>query len=136
MAAGRFGGTAAAERFGRDGAVRAGGLVVFTGVALTLLVPALPAAFLGVALWGLGVSLVFPAAISASGEMPGRPAEAIAAVSTIGYGGFLIGPPLLGLLAEHVGLARALLTLLVPAGAVGLLASVLRSRLKSSTGGR
>jgi predicted MFS family arabinose efflux permease len=128
MAAGRFGGTAVSERLGRDGAVRAGALVVFAGIGLALLGPSLPTAFAGVALWGLGISLVFPAAISTSGETPGRPAEAIAAVSTIGYGGFLVGPPLLGLLAEQVGLARALLTLLVPAASVGVLASVLRPR--------
>ena len=128
MAGGRFAGTAVAERLGRHGAVRAGGLVSLAGVLLTVLGPGLPAAYLGAALWALGVCLVFPAAVSAGGETPGRPADAIAAVTTIGYGGFLVGPPLIGLLADRVGLGRALLVLLVLAGGITVLAPAVRSR--------
>jgi predicted MFS family arabinose efflux permease len=128
MAAGRFSGTVVAERLGRDGAVRAGGLVSFAGVLLTVAGPGLVGAYLGAALWALGVCLVFPAAVSAGGEAPYRPADAIAAVTTIGYGGFLLGPPLIGLLAEQVGLGRALLALLVLAGGIAALAPAVRSR--------
>jgi predicted MFS family arabinose efflux permease len=128
MAGGRFAGTAVAERLGRHGAVRAGGVVSLAGVLLTVLGPGLPASYLGAALWALGVCLVFPAAVSAGGETPGRPADAIAAVTTIGYGGFLIGPPLIGLLADRVGLGRALLVLLVLAGGIAVLAPAVRSR--------
>jgi predicted MFS family arabinose efflux permease len=128
MAAGRFSGTAVAERLGRDGAVRAGGLVSFAGVLLTVAGPGLVSAYLGAALWALGVCLVFPAAVSAGGEAPYRPADAIAAVTTIGYGGFLLGPPLIGLLADQVGLGRALLVLLVLAGGIAALAPAVRSR--------
>jgi predicted MFS family arabinose efflux permease len=128
MAAGRFSGTAMAERLGRDGAVRAGGLVSFAGVLLTVLGPGLASAYLGAALWALGVCLVFPAAVSAGGEAPDRPADAIAAVTTIGYGGFLIGPPLIGVLAERVGLGRALLVLLVLAAGIAVLAPAVRAR--------
>jgi predicted MFS family arabinose efflux permease len=128
MAAGRFSGTALAERLGRDGAVRAGGLVCFAGVLLTVLGPGLASAYLGAALWALGVCLVFPAAVSAGGEAPERPADAIAAVTTIGYGGFLIGPPLIGVLAERVGLDRALLVLLVLAAGIAVLAPAVRAR--------
>jgi predicted MFS family arabinose efflux permease len=128
MAAGRFSGTVLAERLGRDGAVRAGGLVSLAGVLLTVVGPGLPGAYLGATLWALGVCLVFPAAVSAGGEVPGRPADAIAAVTTIGYGGFLVGPPLIGLLADRVGLGRALLVLLVLAGGIAVLAPAVRSR--------
>jgi predicted MFS family arabinose efflux permease len=128
MAAGRFSGTAVAERLGRDGAVRAGGLVSLAGVLLTVLGPGLVAGYAGAALWALGVCLVFPAAVSAGGETPGRPADAIAAVTAIGYGGFLVGPPLIGLLADHVGLGRALLVLCVLAGGIAALAPAVRSR--------
>ena len=128
MAAGRFSGTAVAERLGRDGAVRVGGLVSFAGVLLTVLGPGLAAAYAGAALWALGVCLVFPAAVSAGGEAPDRPADAIAAVTTIGYGGFLLGPPLIGLLADRVGLGRALLVLLVLAAGIAALAPAVRSR--------
>ena len=128
MAAGRFSGTAVAERLGRHGAVRAGGLVSLAGVLLTVLGPGLAGAYAGAALWALGVCLVFPAAVSAGGETPGRPADAIAAVTTIGYGGFLIGPPLIGLLADQVGLGRALLVLCLLAGGIAALAPAVRSR--------
>jgi predicted MFS family arabinose efflux permease len=128
MAGGRFSGTAVAERFGRDGAVRAGGLVSFAGVLLTVLGPGLVAAYAGAALWALGVCLVFPAAVSAGGEAPERPADAIAAVTAIGYGGFLLGPPLIGLLADRVGLGRGLLVLLVLAAGIVALAPAVRSR--------
>jgi MFS family permease len=128
MATGRFSGTAVAERLGRDGAVRAGGLVCFAGVLLTVLGPGLASVYLGAALWALGVCLVFPAAVSAGGEAPERPADAIAAVTTIGYGGFLIGPPLIGVLAERVGLDRALLVLLVLAAGIAVLAPAVRAR--------
>jgi fucose permease len=128
MAGGRFSGTAVAERLGRDGAVRVGGLVSFAGVLLTVLGPGLAGAYVGAALWALGVCLVFPAAVSAGGEAPDRPADAIAAVTTIGYGGFLLGPPLIGLLADQVGLGRALLVLLVLAAGIGALAPAVRSR--------
>jgi predicted MFS family arabinose efflux permease len=128
MAGGRFSGTTVAERLGRHGAVRAGGLVSFAGVLLTVLGPGLVSAYVGAALWALGVCLVFPAAVSAGGESPERPADAIAAVTTIGYGGFLLGPPLIGLLAEQAGLGRALLVLLVLAGGITALAPAVRSR--------
>jgi predicted MFS family arabinose efflux permease len=128
MAGGRFSGTAVAERLGRDGAVRVGGLVSFVGVLLTVLGPGLVGAYAGAALWALGVCLVFPAAVSAGGEAPERPADAIAAVTTVGYGGFLVGPPLIGLLAEQVGLGRALLVLCVLAGGIAALAPAVRSR--------
>jgi MFS family permease len=128
MAGGRFSGTVVAERLGRHGAVRVGGLVSFVGVLVTVLGPGLVSVYVGAALWALGVCLVFPAAVSAGGEAPERPADAIAAVTTIGYGGFLIGPPLIGLLAEQVGLGRALLVLLVLAGGIAALAPAVRSR--------
>jgi len=128
MAGGRFSGTVVAERLGRDGAVRVGGLVSLAGVLLTVTGPGLASAYLGAALWALGVCLVFPAAVSAGGEVPERPQDAIAAVTTIGYGGFLLGPPLIGLLAEQVGLGRALLVLLVLAAGIAVLAPAVRSR--------
>jgi fucose permease len=126
MAAGRFAGTTLTERLGRDGAVRAGALLSIAGVICTVAGGWVPLAFLGAALWALGVCLVFPAAISAAGETPGRPADAIAAVSTVGYGGLLVGPPVIGVLADHVGLGHALLALVLLAAAIGALAPAAR----------
>jgi predicted MFS family arabinose efflux permease len=118
MAAGRFAGTPITERLGRARAVGIGGLITVSGVVLTVLGPWLGSAYVGAALWALGVCLVFPAAMSAAGESPHRPTDAIAAVATIGYGGILVGPPLIGFLAERVGLGRALLVLVVLAATI------------------
>ena len=58
--------------------------------------------------WGLGVALVFPAAMSAGAENAERPAQGIATVATIGYGGFLVGPPMIGFIAGAAGLGVGL----------------------------
>jgi predicted MFS family arabinose efflux permease len=122
MAATRYSGTWLTDALGRVGALRLAGLVIVVGVAITATANAAPVALAGTVLWGLGTALVFPAAMSAGGETPGRPSDGIAAVSTIGYGGFLLGPPLIGLLAELTGLGHALLVLLVLAAGIVVLA--------------
>ncbi len=108
MAAARFSGTTVIDRLGRARAVLVSGVLATCGVVTTLAAPGTAGALVGVLLWGLGVALVFPAAMSAGGETPGRAADGIAAVATIGYGGFLLGPPLIGLLAQEIGLGKAL----------------------------
>ena len=124
MAASRFSGTTLIARLGRARAVRIAGLCATAGVASVLALPGLAGIVLGLVLWGAGVALVFPAAMSAGGEQPGRAADGIATVSTIGYGGFLVGPPLIGLLANEIGLGTAL-WVLVPLGvAIAVLAPV------------
>ncbi|MGZ4600325.1 MAG: MFS transporter [Oryzihumus sp.] len=109
MLVGRLAGGPAIERFGRVWVLRVSGLCACAGVLLVCLVPMLGAAVLGGLLWGLGLATVFPATMSAAGEVPGRGQRAIGVVSTIGYGGFLLGAPTIGLLTSHVGLDRALL---------------------------
>lgn len=108
MLTGRLLGGRAIERWGRDRVVRTGGVLAGAGILLVTLVPQLGVAIVGGLLWGLGVSTVFPAAMSAAGEVPGRGGKAIAVVSTIAYGAFLFGAPMIGLLAEQFGLDRAL----------------------------
>ncbi len=126
MATGRFAGTPIIERLGRARAVRIAGCLTGLGVVVTVGLPWVGATYAGALLWGLGVALVFPAAMSAGGEVSGRAADGIAAVSTIGYAGFLIGPPMVGFLAHAVGLGRALLALLLLAATIVALAPALR----------
>ncbi len=129
MLAGRLVGGPAIDRWGRARVLRVCGATAAVGVLTLCLAPWLPTALVGAALWGLGLSVVFPAAISAAGEIvPGRGADAIAVVSTIGYGGFLLGPPLLGLLADAVALDRALLVVAVLAALIAVLAGIARER--------
>lgn len=97
------------ERFGRVAVIRASGLLAATGIAVTILAPGYLAIYGGPILWGLGLAVVFPATISAAGERGGaRAGDSIAAVASIGYCAFLIGPPVIGFAAQHFGLARAL----------------------------
>jgi len=74
----------------------------------------------GVLLWGMGAALGFPVGMSAASDDPSRAPARVAVVATIGYSAFLAGPPLLGLLAEHVGYRHALLAIAVPV-LIGLL---------------
>lgn len=108
MMTGRLLGSPAIDRFGRERVIQGGGVLATIGILLASQVPSLPVALLGGLIWGLGVSTIFPAAISAAGEVPGRGNRAITVVSTIAYGAFLFGAPTIGLLAEAFGLSRAL----------------------------
>ncbi|MDO5739624.1 MAG: MFS transporter [Ornithinimicrobium sp.] len=108
MMIGRLLGGPGIDRFGRDVVVRGGGVLAAVGILVVTLVPSLAAALVGGLVWGLGVATIFPAAISAAGEVRGRGNRAITVVSTIAYGGFLFGAPSIGFLAEHFGLDRAL----------------------------
>jgi len=108
MTIGRLLGSPAIDHFGRQRVAQAGGALAIIGILMVSQVSSLPVALLGGLVWGLGTATIFPAAISAAGEVPGRGNRAITVVSTIAYGAFLFGAPTIGLLAEVVGLDRAL----------------------------
>jgi MFS family permease len=124
MALGRFAGGLIIQRFGRAPVLRVAGTLASTGVAALCLVPSTLTALIGALAWGLGLSVVFPSAMSAAGEVPGRGSRAIAVVSTIGYGGFLFGAPLIGFLAHMMPLDRALLAVAALVLLVAILAPV------------
>ncbi|MGH3818545.1 MAG: MFS transporter, partial [Pseudonocardiaceae bacterium] len=122
MTLGRLIGGAALERFGRVAILRVTAVTTLAGLLLVLLGGSTALALLGAPLWGLGASLGFPVGMSAAADDPGRAAARVSVVSSIGYTAFLAGPPLIGLLAESVGILRALFVVL-GALALGLLAS-------------
>ncbi|GAA4206195.1 MFS transporter [Actinocatenispora rupis] len=128
MAASRAAGTWTIGRLGRGRAVRFSALLAMAGVVVLLLSPVTAGAYVGAAMWGLGTAIVFPAVISAAGDTPGRSAEAIALVTPIGYTGFLVGPPLVGMIARHTGLEHALWLIGALAAVMALLAGVTRER--------
>jgi MFS family permease len=128
MTVGRLSGGALIRRTGRVLVLRLAGCTAVTGILLVALVPYLGAALVGGMMWGLGLSVVFPAAMSAAGEIPGRGAQAIGVVSTIGYAGFLGGSPTIGLVAEQIGLDLALLLVAAVCSLVFLLAGQARER--------
>lgn len=113
MTIGRFAGTLVLDRFGRVPVMRWCAALAVAGLALFVAAPAPWLAFVGLAVWGLGASLGFPVGMSAAADDPAKAAARVSVVSTIGYGAFLCGPPLLGLLAEHVGILHSLLAVMV-----------------------
>jgi MFS family permease len=109
MALGRLSGDRIVARFGGGAVVCGGGALAAVGLGATLLIGRPEVAIIGFGLVGAGVSCIFPVALSAATRTPGMAAgTAIAGVCTIGYLGFLVGPPAIGGLAELLGLPAAL----------------------------
>jgi MFS family permease len=127
MTLGRVFGDRLVDRFGPQVVVRTGGTVAAVGFGLALAAAAPVAAIVGFACLGAGMSGVVPIVFRASGHVPGMAAGVgLAAVSSTGYLGFLVGPPTIGGLAELFGLPLALVVIVVLATAVALLAATTR----------
>src|SRR5713101_909720 len=109
MTVGRLAGDRIVGRLGAGPALRVSGAVAGAGLGAALLIDAPPAAIAGFALVGLGISNIIPVLFSSAGRVGEVAAgSALAAIATPGYLGFLSGPPLIGLAAEHVSLRAAL----------------------------
>ncbi len=124
MTAGRLAGDRWAERIGPTSLMRIGGVLSALGLGLSLVFASLPAALLGFACVGAGMSFVFPLTVSAasrSGRM--APGPAIASISTAGYAGLLAGPSSIGLTADLLTLRGALGIVVILSLLVALLAS-------------
>jgi MFS family permease len=127
MTLGRIFGDRLVARFGPEAIVRAGGAIAAVGFGLALLVSWPPAGIVGFACLGAGMSGVVPIVFRASGHVPGMAAGvALAAASSTGYLGFMVGPPLIGGLAELSGLPVALGLLVALGAAIALLARTTR----------
>jgi predicted MFS family arabinose efflux permease len=131
MTAGRLAGDRVAARLGPVAAFRAGALLAGAGFGAALLVGSPAAGLAGLGLFGAGLSLTFPLAISAAGRQDGAAAVAVARVSTLGYLGAFVGPGLIGALAGPLGLPAALG---VPAALVA--AAALAARAVAPAAGR
>ncbi|HWS59117.1 MAG TPA: MFS transporter [Actinotalea sp.] len=114
MTAMRLLGTGLLDRFGRVRVLQLVSALALAGLLLFGLTPSLWTALIGVLLWGMGAALGFPVGMSAASDDPVRAPARVAVVATIGYSAFLAGPPLLGLVAEHVGYRHALLVIALP----------------------
>ena len=127
MALGRLATGWAVGRLGNRHTLRWAGLLVAFGMALALVTTASSLVILGFLVVGLALAAIVPLAFSTAGDLvPERAASAISVVTTFGYGGFLLGPPLVGGLAEMVGLRVALGLIAV----AGLCVFVLSLRLE------
>jgi MFS family permease len=123
LAAGRLGGDRLLARYGRLRVVRLGALVAAAGGAIAIAAPAIPLAFSGWVLLGLGLATITPAVIGAAPQVGDVPVPAaIATTTTIGYLGSFTGPPAIGALAELSSLSAALGLLVVASLLMALLA--------------
>ena len=108
--------------------------ITFTGAVVGLLLVAFAPhhlfAVAGIALWGIGSALGFPLGISALSVDPVMTPARVSVLSTVNYGAALIGPPLLGLIADHIGYHRALAFVALPV----LLAIVLAGQVPDRRG--
>jgi MFS family permease len=109
MMVGRIAGGPLIDRYGRVFMLRITGAGAAVGLAIVIFVPVVPITVIGIVLWGLGASLGFPVAMSAAADDPARAGARVSAVATVGYCAFLVGPPLLGVVGEQIGVLMALL---------------------------
>lgn len=123
MAAGRLVGDRVNHRIGAVALLRLGALLTGVGLAALLIIGTPVAALAGLCVIGLGVANGVPLVLSAAGRQTDTPSGvAIAAVASVGSLGFLIGPPIIGALAQTTTLPWALATLTIGATAVFALA--------------
>jgi MFS family permease len=102
VAAGRFGGDFLKRRLGSVNAARLCGTLAVAGAVLLFIAPSVEMALIGFGTIGIGVSVGFPLAVTAAAGIGDRAASAnVAVLSFVALTGFLIGPPLIGFVAEH-----------------------------------
>jgi predicted MFS family arabinose efflux permease len=125
MTFGRLTGDALTARIGDRPTLFWGSLVALAGFVILILAPTTLIALASFILIGLGAANIVPVLFRRAGNqdvMP--PGLAIAAITTTGYAGILLGPALIGFVAEHVGLSTAFWMLPALLGAVTLTASL------------
>lgn len=123
----RLAGGVAIARFGPVSSARFSGLCAAVGVFCVVSSWSTHLALVGFALMGVGYAVIMPLAFSRAAKGPNvPPGQAIASVATLGYGGLLIGPPLIGFLAEMYSLRTAFGVLLPLAVLIAVLAGALK----------
>ncbi|WP_067167267.1 MFS transporter [Microbacterium sp. TNHR37B] len=126
---GRLIGDPLVDRFGQRTVAIAGGLVLAIGMGAALLFPSVPGTIAGFAAAGLGVATLVPAAMAGADALPGlRHGTGLAIVSWLMRLGFLLSPPLVGLVSDGIGLRGALVIMPIMGVLVLLLSGVLPAR--------
>jgi len=109
MAVARFTGDWLRLQFGAVPMVATSSIMTAIGTAAALLSPTVPISLIAFSIAGIGIGNVAPVLFAGGGRLePDAPGRGIAAVTSLGYSGFLVGPPLIGMVAEFTGLAGAM----------------------------
>ncbi|MDP1763980.1 MAG: MFS transporter [Sediminibacterium sp.] len=128
MAGGRFIGDRLVTKIGTQKVLQASGIIITAGLFTAVLFPGIVTATIGFLLVGIGVSSVIPLVYSAAGRSKSlSPGMALTAVSTIGFFGFLMGPPLIGFISQAFSLRWSFALIAI----VGFGTTVLATKIKS-----
>jgi MFS family permease len=126
MTVGRMVGDRLTAAWGTVALTRRAGILGAVGLAVALLFESPLVAVIGFACLGAGLSTVVPIVFRAAGQRTASPSAGIAAVSTVGYTAFLVGPPAIGFLADAIGLRAALGVVAALAALIAALAGATR----------
>ncbi len=127
MAGGRFVADWLVTKFGVKNMLQISGIIVATGLFTAVIFPFIIPATVGFLLVGIGVSSVVPITYGLAGKSTAMsPGAALAALSTIGFLGFLLGPPLIGFISQAAGLRWAFTVI----GLLGLSTTLLATKIK------
>lgn len=128
MAGGRFIGDKIVTRIGTQKVLQGSGVVITVGLFTAVLFPGIVTATIGFLLVGMGVSSVIPLVYSAAGRSKSlSPGVALTAVSTIGFLGFLMGPPVIGFIAQAFSLRWSFTLIAI----LGFGTTVIATKIKS-----
>ena len=124
MASGRFLTDKIAARYTKVAVIQVSGLLIFAGLTLAVVFPTVGVATFGFLLVGLGVASIIPLSYSIAGRSKlYAPSVALALVSTISFFGFLLGPPLIGFVADLFNLKTSFAMVAVSALGITVLSS-------------
>ena len=105
MASGRFLGDGLINKFGRERVMQISGVMISAGLFTAVFLPYIIPCTIAFMLVGLGVATIVPTVYSIAGKNPTVPAgEALTIVSSVSFLGFLMGPPIIGHIAQNFGL--------------------------------
>jgi predicted MFS family arabinose efflux permease len=120
MAGARLGGDVVNQRIGAGMLLRAGTALVAVALGGVLLIGETAPAVLGFAVCGFGIANAVPLLFTAAGRIDPR-GPSLAAAFTLGYTGFIVGPPVIGFVSDQAGLPQTLALLTVALVAVTVL---------------
>ncbi|WP_187976508.1 MFS transporter [Mycetocola sp. JXN-3] len=130
---GRLLGDRLVDRFGQRNVARVGGLITAIGMGTALAFPSIPGTIAGFAAAGFGVATLVPAAMQQADELPGlRAGTGVTVVSWLMRLGFLVSPPLVGLIADNSSLRFGLLVVPIAGILAFALSGVLSNTRKSA----
>lgn len=133
MAACRFAGDRLTVRFGAANVMVSGGVAILLGLLVAVFGTHYLVAAFGFALVGLGAANVVPLIFAAAARTPGMSAGGgVATAASVGYTGFLMGPPVIGWVASHTNIAVALGLLSIAGAVIALNARVVVARVEGA----